>query len=93
MVRHYVHRTLSPGLRKFMDLMQHGDDFLKYDLLREAKAWYQKALSLNVKTVEKERVREKIVECDRRLAFERRVILTLTAIAALLMIAYFVFRK
>lgn len=76
-----------------MDLMQHGDDFLKYDLLREAKAWYQKALSLNVKTVEKERVREKIAECDKRLAYEKRVVWSLTALAALLILLFVIFKR
>jgi|WetSurMetagenome_2_1015567.scaffolds.fasta_scaffold425152_2 hypothetical protein len=93
MARQIAHRTPSPAYRKFMDLMQHGDDFLKYELLREARAWYKKALSLDVKTIKKEKVREKIVECEKKLAFERRVIWILVAIAVLFIGAFIVFGK
>jgi hypothetical protein len=76
-----------------MDLMQHGDDFLKYELLREARDWYKKALALDVKTVKKEKVKEKIEECEKKLAFERRVVWLLVAIAALFVGAFIIFGK
>lgn len=93
MARQIAHRTPSPAYRKFMDLMQHGDDFLRYDLLREARAWYRKALEMDVKTVKKERVKAKIDECEKKLAFERRVIWMLVAIASLFIAAIVIFGK
>jgi hypothetical protein len=60
-------------------LMKHGDDFLKIQLLRPAKSWYQKALAMNIET---EKVRKKIAECDKQLAFERKVIRILVVAAA-----------
>ncbi len=88
-----VHRTLSPAYRKFMDLKQHGDDFLKFELLREARDWYKKALAMDVKTVKREKVKEKIDECEKKLTFERRVIWVLVAITTLLVLAFIAFGK
>jgi len=39
---------MSPAENDFIDFMQRGDDFYKIELLRQAKAWYNKALSLNI---------------------------------------------
>ncbi|MCX6237131.1 MAG: hypothetical protein NTY07_06155 [Bacteroidia bacterium] len=81
--------TLSPAESEFIDLMQHGDDFFKIELLRPAKNYYKRALELNL---EKEKVRQKITECDQLLAFERKVFLILAAVAAVLVLAYFVLK-
>ncbi len=89
MSNHSSETTLSPAEREFMDLMQHGDDFLKIELLRPAKSWYQKALKLNLET---EKVKQKIAECDQLLIFERKVIRILVAIAFVLVLFYFIFR-
>jgi len=82
---------IKPGAaeRKFVDLMQHGDDFYKIELWRHARTWYQKALDLNMET---EKVHQKIAECDQLLVRERKIILVLVAIAvALVLITWFVF--
>ncbi len=71
--------SLSPAEREFEDLMQRGDDFLKIELLRPAKSWYQKALKLNIET---EKVKRKIAVCNEMLVFEIKVIRILVAIAA-----------
>jgi hypothetical protein len=89
MAHHTTEPALSPAERAFEDLMQHGDDFLKIELLRPAKSWYQKALELNIET---EKVKEKIAECDRLLAFEIKVIKILVAIAAVV-ILFFLLRQ
>jgi hypothetical protein len=89
MAHHATETTLSPAERVFEDLMQHGDDFLKIELLRPAKSWYKKALELNIET---EKVKEKIAECDRLLAFEIKVIKILVAIAAVV-ILFFLLRQ
>lgn len=89
MSHHSSEATLSRAESEFKDLMQHGDDFLKIELLRPAKSWYQKALKLNLET---ENVRLKIAECDKLLAFEQKVIRILVAIAVPLVLFYFIFR-
>ena len=81
--------TLSPAERRFFDLMEHGDNFLKIELLRPAKSYYLKALELNLET---EKVKEKIAECNRLLAIELKVIWILVAIGAVLTLAYFIWR-
>ena len=80
--------TMSHTETVFMDLMRHGDDFFKIELLRPAKAWYKKALELNIQT---ENVKQKIAECDRLLAFEVKVIKILTVVGALVLLALFIF--
>ncbi len=71
--------TLTPTGRKFLDLIRHGDNFLKIELLRPAKNYYLRALALNLET---EKVQQKISECDRLLAFEIKVIKILVLIGA-----------
>ena len=71
----------------FDEYMQRGDDFLKIELLRQAKNWYEKALALNH---ENENVKSLISECERKLAFENKVTYFLVALASALVIAYLV---
>lgn len=84
---HFASETnLSTAESKFIDLMQHGDDFYKIELWGPAKNWYKKALELNFET---EKVKQKIDECDKLLAFEHKVRMMLVAIAvALLVLVY-----
>jgi len=84
---HLLESTLTPSERKYLDLMRHGDNFLKIELLRPAKSYYQKALELNLET---EKVKEKIAECDRLLAFEIKVIWILVAIALVFVLAFII---
>ena len=83
MAHHTGESTMSPAEREFMDMMQHGDDLLKIELLRPAKKWYQRALKLKMET---QKVEQKIAECDRLLAFEIKVIKILVAVAAVLIL-------
>ena len=85
---HFLESTLTPVERKYLDLMRHGDNFLKIELLRPAKSYYQKALELNLET---DKVKEKIAECDRLLAFELKVIWILVAIAVAFVLAFLIF--
>jgi hypothetical protein len=82
--------TLSPAEIKFMDLMQHGDDFLKIELLRPAKSWYTKALQMNIET---DKVKQKIAECDRMLTFEMKVIKVIVAVAVVLIAVVFILKQ
>ena len=82
---HILVSTLSRSDRKFLDLMRHGDNFFKIELLRPAKSYYQKALELNI---DAEKVKQKIADCDRLLKFELKVIWVIVAITAISIIAY-----
>ena len=77
--------TLSHAEREYLDLMRHGDNFFKIELLRPAKSYYKKALQLNIDT---EKVKQRIAECDRLLAFEIKVIWILVIIAACFVLAF-----
>jgi len=77
--------NLSPAEREFNDLINHADDFFKIELLRQAKSWYKKALSLNMQT---DMVKSRIEECERLLAFENKVVVILAAIAAFGILGY-----
>jgi hypothetical protein len=76
--------------RDFLDYMQHGDDLMKVELLRNARIWYQQALELNMETG---MVKQKIAECDRLLAYERKIVWILLGIASALILAYLIFFK
>jgi hypothetical protein len=69
---------LSPAERNFVELVQRGDDFYKIELLRHAKSWYKKALELNMET---EKINQKIEDCNKKLASERKITFILIAIA------------
>lgn len=64
-------------IQEFRDLINHGDDFFKIELLRPAKKCYKQALEFNI---DPEKVKQKIAECDRLLTFEKRVVWILAAI-------------
>jgi hypothetical protein len=76
----------STTLRDFKEFMQKGDDFFKIELLRPAKIWYSKALSLNIQA---DQVKPKIEECDRLLSFENKVVKIILAIASAVLLIYF----
>ena len=88
MSHHTSDKLLDPTESKFLDLMQRGDDFYKVELLRPARSWYQKALEMNIDT---EKVRKKMAECDKQIAFEMRVIMILAAIAAVIILSIIIF--
>jgi len=77
--------NLSPQEREFRDLVQHGDDFFRIELLRHARSWYKKALQMNMDT---ETVNQKIAACTKLLAFERKVVWILLALAAAIIVVF-----
>ncbi len=75
----------GPSDPRFMEFILRGDDFLNIQLLRQAKSWYIKALELDLGS---ESVKHKIAECDRLLAYERKVVWILLAIASGLLLVF-----
>jgi len=63
---------------QFRELIRMGDDFFKIELLRQAKNCYQKALLLNI---EADSVKLKLEECEKLLAFENKVVLSLLTLS------------
>lgn len=90
MENHILQSTLSPAERKFLDLMVHGDNFFRIELLRPAKKYYKLALELNLET---EKVKQKIADCDRLLAYEIKVIRILVVISVLVIASILIFGK
>lgn len=82
--------TLSHEELEFRDLVQHGDDFFRIQLLRHARSWYKKALPFNMDT---EILNQKIAECNKFLSFERKVIWILLAIAAAAILTWYFLSK
>jgi hypothetical protein len=80
-----VENTIRPVEKDYSDYTQRGDDFLKIGLLRHAKNWYKKALELHI---ESEKIMQKIGECDKELAFERKVVFILVAVAVAIICLY-----
>jgi len=78
--------STTAAYQEFRDLVERGDDFYKIELWRPARAWYKRALELNMET---ESVRNKIAECDRLLAYEVKVIWILAAIVFSIIILIF----
>ncbi len=72
--------TSGPAERKLIYLIEHGDDFMKIELLRPAIHYYERALELNPGNPE---IVGKIAECKRLLAVESTVIWILAAIGAI----------
>lgn len=88
-MKHNTSESLTgQALNNFEEYMQRGDDFFKIELLRQAKNWYEKALAINI---ENEDVKSRISECQRLLAFEKRVTFILLAIASLFLLVYLIF--
>lgn len=85
MAHHISKEGISPANKELFDLLLHGDDFLKIELLRPAKNYYQRALGLDPTNRE---IRSKIEQCNKMLAFERKVIWILLGITVALVIGY-----
>lgn len=62
--------NLSPAEKKYSELIHQGDDFFRIEIFRNAKALYTEALECGIHTQE---VKEKLSECNRLLAYERKV--------------------
>jgi len=73
--------------REFLEYMQMADDFMKIELLRPARKWYNKALEFDL---EPDHVREQIAECERKLAFENKVVYILSAIGMFLLMIWWI---
>jgi hypothetical protein len=89
MAHHEPEKPLSREERIFKDNIRRGDDFFQIEIFRSAKAWYQKALVMNI---DRDFVEAKIVECERLLKYEKRVFSILgMVVACILIVSYALF--
>ena len=80
---------LSPAEHNFLDLMNHGDDFFKIELLRPAKTYYERALALDPNNT---KAKQRITECEQLLAYEKKIMWILVGVTAVLVGAYLLLR-
>lgn len=79
---------LSPEEWRFRDFMQKGDDFMKIEIYRSAKECYTRALEFNQN---QGLVRNKLDNCNRLLQIEKKriiIIVSILAIVALVLIFF-----
>jgi len=75
---------LSAEERSYREFMTRGDDFFRIEIFRPAKVWYSRALAMNINS---DQAKERIAECDRLLAYERRVFTILGIAGSIVIIA------
>ncbi|HWS01657.1 MAG TPA: tetratricopeptide repeat protein [Prolixibacteraceae bacterium] len=86
MATHVTSETAStPAERKLLFLTEHGDDFLKIELLRPALRYYERALELDPDNLE---IKRKIAKCKMLLIIEMRAIWILAAIGGILVVMF-----
>lgn len=86
MAHHEPEKELSREERIFAENMQRADDFFKIEIFRSSKAWYLKALEMNIDNAN---ITKRIAECDRLLKYERKVFGILGIVAACILVAAF----
>jgi hypothetical protein len=79
---------LSPEERRFLDFMQKGDDFMKIEIYRSAKECYSKALELNHNPG---LVRSKLDNCNRLLQSEKKRIIVIASVMAIIVLSLILF--
>jgi hypothetical protein len=84
---HLATDNLTPEEKSFMEMIQRGDDFFKIELLRHAKSCYKKAAEI---FPDKEIVKQKLDDCNKQLAFEKKVTLIIVAVALVALAVYFI---
>ena len=75
------HAHLSPEEKKFRFYMTRGEDFMRCEIYRNAKKYYQMALDMNM---ENDTVSSKIANCDVLIKQEGRTIIKILISAVLI---------
>jgi hypothetical protein len=89
MAHHTSETTLTAEEQNLAELFRQADDYFKIELLRPAKTYYQRALSLDPKNA---KAKQRITECDRLLAYEMKVMWILVIVTAVLVVGYLLIR-
>lgn len=80
MADHIDLSTLSPEEKAYHEFMEQAENFMKIEIYRSAKKWYQKALALNLHNDE---VKEKLSVCNKTLKKESRTIILIFVLACI----------
>jgi hypothetical protein len=79
MAHHETNENLSPEEKKFYDLINHGDDFIKIQIYRNARECYSSALITNVNN---ELATAKLAECNGLIKSESKIIIAIVSVLA-----------
>jgi hypothetical protein len=88
MAHHDNNENLSPEEKKFRELIQNGDDFMKIEIYRSALSRYREAAKLDI---DNELANQKVAECERLIRSEENVISILLAVAAVVFFLIWLF--
>lgn len=80
MAHHIDTSALSPEEKAYHEFMEQAENFMKIEIYRSAKKWYQKALALNIHN---DLVKEKLAVCNKTLKKESRSIIAIVVLACL----------
>jgi hypothetical protein len=78
---------LTAEQKLFNDFIQRAEDFMKIEIYRSAKKCYIEALDTHVND---ELSQQKIMECDQLIRKESNIIITIIAVAAVIVGAVFI---
>ncbi len=81
MAHHDNNENLSPEEKKFRELMQNGDDFLKIEIYRSAIHKYREAAKMHIDDAT---AQKKVEECHVLLQKENKAIYIILAVAAVI---------
>jgi len=79
MAHHNDDSNLSKEELEFNDLIRHGDDFMKIQIYRNAREWYNYALESNFNN---ELASNKLTECNALIKSELSTIIKIVAVMA-----------
>jgi len=81
---HVVSNTdQSPEERLYLDYTRKAEDFMKIEIYRSAKEWYTRALELKIND---DQIRAKLDSCNRLIQQEKKRILIIVSVIAIVTI-------
>jgi hypothetical protein len=80
---------LSPEESRYLDCVQKAEDFMKIGIYRSAKEWYSRALEMNFN----QEIREKLDSCNRLIQEEKKRILVIVSVLAIVALTIVLFWK
>ena len=89
MAHHIDTSTLTPEEKAYQEYMTQAESFMKIEIFRSARNWYNKALELNLHNDE---VKEKLSICKKVLKKESRNIIAIVVIACLVIISVILYK-
>lgn len=89
MAHHIDTSALSPEEKAYHEYMEQAENFMKIEIYRSAKKWYQKALALSLHNDE---VKEKLLICNKTLKKESRSIIIIVMLVCVVIGAVILYK-